>query len=342
MSPASRRRLIGLSLVSIIAIYAWIATQLERRAIAAQTPAVAAPAAVDHRVSADELMRVVGELASPRYEGRRTGTNGGRAARAFVRQAFADLGLDPAGTSGFEQPFQFTHSSVRGLLLPGRAWRTEYEDAANIVGAVRGTSPTAKAIVVTAHYDHLGVQNGETYPGADDNASGVAALLAIARYVKAHPLRHPVLFVAFDAEELGLEGAKAFVGRPPRPIRDMAINVNLDMVSRNDRNEIFAAGTYHSPWLKPVLEDVQRRSAVRILFGHDRPMTSAGTVEDWTLQSDHGAFHEAGVPFVYFGVEDHPDWHKPTDTPDRINPAFFRDVVEMVLEAVMTLDRKVE
>jgi Zn-dependent M28 family amino/carboxypeptidase len=64
-------------------------------------------------------------------------------------------------------------------------------------------------------------------------------------------------------------------------------------------------------------------------------------VEDWTFQSDHGAFHEAGVPFVYFGVEDHPDYHRPTDTVDKINPAFFRNVVEMLLEAVITFDGRI-
>jgi hypothetical protein len=299
----------------------------ERGGASVQPAQVAAP--IGSRISGDNLMRVVTELASARYEGRRTSTKGGRDARAFVRTAFAALGLDPAGTSGFEQPFQFTRSS-------------RWEEAANVVGVVNGTAGTMRAIVVTAHYDHLGVRDGVIYPGADDNASGVAALLAIARYVKAHPLRHPVLFVAFDAEELGLRGARAFLARPPRPRRDLALNVNLDMVSRSDRNEIFAAGTYHYPWLKAILDDVQRRAAVRMSFGHDRPATGAGTSDDWTQLSDHGAFHDAGIPFVYFGVEDHSDYHRPTDTADRINPAFFRNVVEAVLESVIALDREID
>ena len=111
------------------------------------------------------------------------------------------------------------------------------------------------------------------------------------------------------------------------------------MVSRNDANEIFAAGTYHTPSLKPIVDDVQRRSAVKILFGHDRPMIKAGSVEDWTNQSDHGVFHQAGVPFLYFGVDDHADYHQPTDTADKVNPQFFGDVADMIVEAVVTLDR---
>jgi Zn-dependent M28 family amino/carboxypeptidase len=287
----------------------------------------------DSRIGSAELMRVVRELASPRYEGRRSGTNGGRAARAFVSKAFAEIGLDRAGTSGFEQPFRLVPSNGRERNSGSPS------DAANVVGRVKGTSAATGAIVVSAHYDHLGRDNGRLYPGADDNASGVAALLAIARYIRAHPLGHPVLFVAFDAEELGMYGARAFLARHPQPRRDIALNINLDMVSRNDRNEIVAAGTYHSPWLKPILDDVQRRAAVRILYGYDRP-ARAGTRDDWTLLSDHAAFHEAGVPFVYFGVEDHPDYHQPTDTAEKINPVFFRNVVDMVLDAVITLDRE--
>jgi Zn-dependent M28 family amino/carboxypeptidase len=324
MRRCGRPRLSRLSLVTLLTVLA--SAPLTTGQVAAQAVATAR----ETRVDAGELMRVVTELASPRYEGRLTGTPGGRAARDFVRQAFTAIGLEPAGTSGFEQPFEFTHSS--------RGSRTKFAGV-NLIGAVKGTTSSRRTIIVTAHYDHLGVRNGRMYPGADDNASGVAALLAIARYVKAHPLAHPVLFAAFDGEELGLAGSKAFIDRPARPLREIALNVNLDMVSRNARNEIYAAGTYHHPWLKPLVEDVQQRAAVRVLFGHDRPGTGD---DDWTLQSDHGSFHRAGVPFIYFGVEDHPDYHQPTDTPDKIGPVFFRNVVEMLLDAVLAFDRALE
>jgi Zn-dependent M28 family amino/carboxypeptidase len=119
----------------------------------------------------------------------------------------------------------------------------------------------------------------------------------------------------------------------------VALNVNLDMVSRSERNEIYAAGTYHAPWQTPILLDVQRRASVRILFGHDRPGSAGRGLEDWTRSSDHWAFHEAGIPFVYFGVEDHPDYHKPTDTADRIDPRFFGDTADMIVEAMRTFDR---
>ena len=142
-----------------------------------------------------------------------------------------------------------------------------------------------------------------------------------------------MIFVATDAEEMGLRGAQAFVGSALMPRGGVALNVNLDMVSRNATNEIFAAGTSHTPWLRPMVEDVLQRTPVTIRFGHDR---AGDALEDWTDQSDHGAFHARGIPFVYFGVEDHPDYHEPTDTADRINPGFFGDVADMIVEAIRT------
>jgi Zn-dependent M28 family amino/carboxypeptidase len=214
--------------------------------------------------------------------------------------------------------------------------------AANVVGRLAGTGGGARALVITAHYDHLGIRNGVVYQGADDNASGVAALLAAGRHFAAHRPRHPLVLAALDAEELGLRGARELIRSSILPRGSVALNVNLDMVSRNDANEIFAAGTFHSPWLQPILEDVQTRAAVRIRFGHDRPPRSGGGLDDWTDQSDHAEFHKAGVPFVYFGVEDHPDYHKPTDTADKIDPRFFGDAVDTIVEALRTLDARVE
>jgi len=290
-------------------------------AVAILATQVASGPAVARHVDRDRLMQDLRALADPALEGRATGAPGGLKARAWIEAQLAAIGVAPAGSSGYRQPF-----------------RTASREAANVIGRVAGTTLGARAIVVSAHYDHLGVR-GATYPGADDNASGVAVLLAVARHLRGAAPRHPVLLVAFDAEELGLRGAEALVGSALLPTASVALNVNLDMVSRNDANEIFASGTAYTLSLKPILEDVQRRSAVKILFGHDRPEAQRRGVDDWTDDSDHGVFHKAGVPFVYFGVVDHADYHRPTDTADKVNPQFFGDVADMIVEAIVTLDR---
>lgn len=276
--------------------------------------------------TAQELLSHVRSLAAPALEGRRTGTPGNAVARAFIVDRFKRAGLVALG-EGFEAPFRFTRDSI-GL------------QGVNVVGACRGSAAKdGRTLVVSAHYDHVGIRDGQVYPGADDNASGVAVLLALARQCGRTSWMHDALFVAFDAEEMGLQGSRAFVAAPPVPRDRLALNVNMDMVSRSDTRALYVAGTHHRPQLRPVLEAVAARAPVTLRFGHDKPKAEAGGIDDWTMQSDHGAFHTAGIPFVYFGVEDHADYHKPTDTADKIDPAFLFQVATTILDAMSALDR---
>lgn len=304
-----------------------------------EPPAAAQLVTPARHVDRSLLMRDIGTLAAPAFEGRGTGTPGGLRARQWIAEHFSRIGLAPAVQGDYLQPFTVTVRRASGSRPEGAPAPGDYR-AANVIGRTPAREPGAATLVVTAHYDHFGIRNGVPYPGADDNASGVAVLLAAARHFTANPPRHPMLFAALDAEELGLRGARTLVQSALLPRRRVALNVNLDMVSRNDANEIYAAGTSYAPWQTPILRDVQTRTSVRILFGHDRPAASAAGLDDWTQLSDHGAFHAAGIPFVYFGVEDHPDYHKPTDTLDRIDPRFFGDVADMVVEAIRTFDAR--
>ena len=287
-----------------------------------------------------QLMRDVEALSAPALEGRRTGTPGALKARQWLVDQFDDIGLAPAGIEGYLQPFTFRARDAGSPTRGNRPVGASYA-AANVIGRVPGRETRARTFVVTAHYDHLGIRDGVPYPGADDNASGVAVLLAAARHFVRTPPRHTIVFAALDAEELGLRGARALVDSALLSLGEVAMNINLDMVSRNDGNEIYAAGTSHSPWLRPLLLAVQARTSVDIRFGHDQPMGRSG-VADWTHASDHGPFHDAGIPFVYFGVEDHQDYHEATDTAGRIDARFFGDVADMIIEAVRTCDVRVD
>ena len=206
-----------------------------------------------------------------------------------------------------------------------------------MAGVCRGTAAgSRRALVITAHYDHLGVRDGSTYHGADDNASGVAVLVALARQCRSAPWLHDVIFVAVDAEEMRLQGGDAFVAALTAEERErIDLNINIDMVSRGDKGELHVAGTRYTPWLRSILDPVASRAAIKLLFGHD----SGGGRDDWTTQSDHYAFHRAGIPFLYFGVEDHEDYHRPTDTAARIKPDVFLAAANTILDAVTEVDR---
>ena len=291
---------------------------------------------LDAFVTADSgrIMTELAVLSHDSLAGRRTGQPGNALAQAFIQAAFQAAGLrEPP--DGFRQPFRVT----------GRRDTNESIQGANVVGYVPGSEPDLGAFVITAHFDHLGIRrprpgseaeaHGDSiFNGADDNASGTVAVMSLARYFSRHQPRHTMVFVGFDAEEMGLRGSRAFVERGWPG--DMVLNVNLDMVARSD-SLLFVAGTHHYPALKPVLEEVLVRTPVVLAFGHDQPGVPG--VQDWTGSSDHRPFHQQGIPFLYFGVEDHPDYHRASDEFDRIDPNFFLNSVRTILASVVALDQ---
>jgi hypothetical protein len=334
MSGRRVRRVVGTGLAATGVVWLGLGLAIGGggRALADQSRAAIAPRVT---VDADRLLDVVRELASAEYEGRRTGSAGHARARAFIERRFRAAGLQPVGRR-FARPFSLPPpgqwTAAAGEASPLEAGAIE---GVNLVGLCPAQTPEAPYLLVGAHYDHLGTRGGVVYPGADDNASGIAVLLALAETCGHVTRRHTLLIVAFDAEELGLAGARAFVAEPAVPLDELSVMVNLDMVGRNERVELFAAGLSHAPLLAPILDRVRARAPVTLRFGHDTPGPPG---YDWTQMSDHGPFHDAGVPFVYFGVEDHPDYHQPTDTADRIDTAFLRDVAITVLDAIDELD----
>src|SRR5690606_5806211 len=140
--------------------------------------------------------------------------------RDYIADRYRDLGLAPLGDD-LLLPFRAGVSRMGG---PVQGW--------NVAGVIRGSEHPDRYIVVTAHYDHEGVADGVVWNGADDNASGVAALLELARHFIPRPPRHSIVFLALDGEEQGLLGARAFTADPPVPLKAVAINVNLDMIAR--------------------------------------------------------------------------------------------------------------
>ncbi|MCA1632154.1 MAG: M28 family peptidase [Acidobacteria bacterium] len=163
----------------------------------------------------------------------------------------------------------------------------------------------------------------------------MAALLAMAAHFSRRQPDNSLVFAALDNEEGGGAGARTLVKSLLAAKRDVALDINLDMISHSDRGELYASGTYHYLSLKPLVERVAARAAVKLLLGHDRPEPKS---EDWTMQSDHQAFHREKIPFVYFGVEDHQDYHKPSDDFGTITQEFFVRATETILDAVKTFD----
>lgn len=274
------------------------------------------------RIDSAQTLRDLKLLSSDSLQGRATGTEGGQMAQAYIQHRMMAIGL-AAYVPDYLQHFQAKSRDERPL------------SAANVLGYIEGAMP-GPTLVISAHYDHLGKIGGKIYNGADDNASGTAAILALAEYFSRHQPNYSIVFAAFDAEEVGLQGSRHFVESLVAEADSLVFNLNLDMISRSRSRQIFACGTHHYPYLKPWLVPLADSTHwhVNLRFGHDRRRSHN---DDWTFSSDHASFYQAGVPFLYMGVEGHLDYHKPTDVYWSIDVDFYLSVIELVLETTLTL-----
>ncbi|MHB1313451.1 MAG: M28 family peptidase [Gemmatimonadaceae bacterium] len=299
------------------------------------------------------MLRMVAVLAADSMEGRKAGTRGGERARNVLLGEFARIGLQPlvrghaarfnarslvAEANPFPTPCQpLASQGRRPTCLPAKPFFPTVRGV-NLLGVVRGTVHPDRYIVVSAHYDHLGFARGEVFPGADDNASGTAIVLAIAEWTVAHPPRNSIIFAFFDGEESGLLGSAEFMRKPPVPAKAIAANVNVDMVGQGLNDQLWASGARLTPALVPMLDSVRGLGPVQLLLGHD----VEGSGDDFTHRSDSGPFRDHGIAIVQFGTEEGADYHRPTDTAARIHPAFYVASARMITAFVQRLDRELD
>ncbi|MDH4057371.1 MAG: M28 family peptidase, partial [Cyclobacteriaceae bacterium] len=154
-----------------------------------------------------------------------------------------------------------------------------------------------------------------------------------------NPPSHRMIIAFFDAEEIGLKGSAHFVNTVDVKNENIVFNLNMDMISRSDKNELYVCGSFYNPELKTHLDNLSLPHNIKLLFGHDVPSTGRN---DWTNQSDQRNFHAKNIPFLYFGVEDHADYHKPTDMFEKIDLDFFSSSTETILRAIKALDRSLQ
>ncbi len=220
----------------------------------------------------------------------------------------------------------------------------------NVAGLLPGTDPALReeTILVTSHYDHLGVQNGKLYPGANDNASGVVGMLEVARLLVQRPLPRSVLFVAFGSEEQLMLGSYYYVANPLRPLKTTIAALNLDMIGRNEEHTPDSLGAYEltaaasdqlnlvgavfSPNLEKVLAKVAPAAGLTLSTKFDRE-SSMRTL----FRCDHLPFLQKGVPAVWLFGGFHPGYHEPVDTVDRLDFTKLARVVDLTVGAVRAL-----
>lgn len=296
--------------------------------LASQAPSttVAAPS-VAARVAADLYW-----LADDARAGRLTGSKEADSAATWIARQFEAAGVQPAGVDGWFQPFPVAADapSVVGTGLGGRT-------GLNVLGLIRGTDPDRRdeVIVVGAHYDHLGTGvisslspelRGQVHNGADDNASGTAALLEIARQLAARPPARSVLLIAFSGEELGLLGSSHYVRNPVIPIARTVAMLNLDMVGRLREGRLLALGAATAAEFPAILDSLNATA------GFD--LRASG---DGYGRSDHASFYIAKVPVIHFFTDLHEDYHRASDDAATINTDGLAQVATFTARLARTL-----
>lgn len=330
--PGQPRRRIFFGLAASIAFYGCAST-------AARTGADLARAAASHADSA-AIIADIQYLASERLEGRGTGTPGNDSAAAYIARRFASLGLRRLDSS-FEQ-----HFVARPLAAHNESPRSL--PTQNVVALLPGADPQLRGelVVVGAHFDHLGRSTeGALDPnrkdavrrGADDNASGTAAVLELARLFAAAPPKRSLLFVTFSGEELGLLGSEYFVTHSPLPLDSAVAMVNFDMVGRLRDDKLIVYGVATAAEL-PALVD-----SANLAPNAHRPGSPWNTplrvtaLGDGFGPSDHSSFYARGIPVLHFFTDLHEDYHSAGDVPSKINAAgeaHVVDVAERVIRAI--------
>ncbi len=282
----------------------------------------------------NKIREDVAFLADDKLEGRKTGTEGEKAAAEYISKRFKDLGLEPKGTDGYFQTFTFKpktdpHSEVKYTTVNSDSTIT----GTNIIGYIDNGAP--KTIIIGAHYDHLGyggensLYRGEEkaiHNGADDNASGVAIMLNLASKLKNTNKGNNYLFMSFSGEEMGLLGSNYFVKNATLDLDSVNYMFNMDMVGRLKQDSTLAVyGVGTTPVFKHVINASNNK------FKLIEKESGVGP-------SDHTSFYLNNIPVLHFFTGQHEDYHKPSDDFDKLNYEGMETISNYIYDIITDLD----
>ncbi|MFD1768482.1 M20/M25/M40 family metallo-hydrolase [Sphingobacterium suaedae] len=271
------------------------------------------------QIQTEKLKKHIYYLADDKMKGRGTGSKQAAKAAKYIENEFKKYGLTPKGEKGYRQTFE---ARVRRVIVKDSIRRAD-----NVIGFLDNGS--AYTVVVGAHYDHLGEGHqgssrdslgvGKIHNGADDNASGVAGLLELARHYATNnnKEKYNLLFIAFGAEELGLIGSKYFTEHPTLPLENIQWMLNMDMIGRyNPDNGVAIIGYGTSSKFPAIFEGIT--SDIKFY-----------TSRDGNGGSDQTSFYKKNIPVLFFHTGGHVDYHKPGDDPEKIDYKALTSILEL-------------
>lgn len=290
-------------------------------------------------ITAAELRKNLYVIASDEMEGRQTGSTGQKKAGEYMVNYYKERGIGfPAALGSYYQdvPASFMNKKSRG---------TKLEDSENILAFIPGTEKPEEIIVISAHYDHVGMRNGEIYNGADDDGSGTVAVMEIAEaFKKASDAKQgpkrSVLFLHVTGEEHGLFGSDYYSQNPVFPLANTVANLNIDMIGRDDpenrgKQYVYVIGSAMlSSELKKISEETNKKfTNLELNYKYDDPKDP----QMLYYRSDHYNFAKNNIPVAFYFDGIHEDYHKPTDTPDKIDYPLLQKRTQLIFATAWEL-----
>lgn len=282
--------------------------------------AISSPISVSdyaNTITQEDLKTLVYALASDTYQGRKTGEKGQKLAAQYLAEFYKKRAIIGALEQG-----EYLQ------MIPKSYFRGRSKDAAsNVIAFIKGTSKPDEYIVLSAHYDHVGVRGGKIYNGADDDASGTSAVLEIAEAFKmaadaGNGPKRSLVFLHVSGEEIGLFGSKYYVEHPIFSLENTVANLNIDMIGRvdaahkNKPNFVYLIGADKLSKELHNLSEATNKKYVNLDL--DYTYNDESDPNRFYYRSDHYNFAKNGVPIIFYFNGVHKDYHKPSDTPDKI------------------------
>lgn len=295
-------------------------------------------------ISQDDLKRDLYIIASDEMEGRQTGSEGQKKAGLYMIGQYQKMGVSfPAPLKSYYQtvPQAFMQTKTRGGSLP---------ESENILAYIPGSEKPDELIVISAHYDHVGIRDGQIYNGADDDGSGTVALMEIAEAFQnakkaGHGPKRSILFLHVTGEEHGLIGSDYYSQNPVFPLANTVANLNIDMIGRCDpencgKNYVYVIGSEMlSSELKKINVEANNKTVkLELNYKYDDPADP----QRLYYRSDHYNFAKHNVPAAFFFDGIHADYHKPGDDPDKIDYVALQKRTQLVFATAWELANRAE
>ena len=280
-------------------------------------------------ITEKNLKELVYELASDKFEGRATGEKGQKLAAQYIADFYKNLNIKAA--NGGEDYFQ---------QIPVEYFKSRSQnDSENVVAIIQGSEKPEEYVIISAHYDHIGVKGDQVYNGADDDASGTAAVLEIARAFEKAAIegfgpKRSIVFLNVTGEERGLMGSKYYTENPIFPLENTVVNLNIDMIGRYDdkhaENPEFVYLIGSDKLSKELHELSEATNKKYTNLDLDYTYNDENDPNRFYYRSDHYNFAKNNIPIIFYFTGVHEDYHRPTDTADKIRYDLLKKRTQLI------------